>query len=84
VPQIRSPLHSITDLEPGDRACFIHDTDEEHRNSITTFLRKGPERNEKVFFELSERPVICKDMTITGNGTGNTKKDKIISAVKNP
>ena len=83
MPQIRSPLHSIADPEPGDHACFIYDTDEEHRNSITTFLRKGLERNENVFFELSERPIICKDMTITGNGTGNNKKDKIACAVKN-
>ncbi len=83
MPQVQPPLHSITDLKPGDHTCCIYDTDEEHRNIITPFLRKGLEQNEKVFFELSERSIICKDMTITGNGTGNNKKDEIINAVKN-
>jgi hypothetical protein len=83
MPQAQSPIYSITDLKPGDHACFIYDTDVEHRNIITTFLLKGLEQNGKIFFELSERSIICKEMTITGNGTGNTKKDEIISAVKN-
>jgi two-component sensor histidine kinase len=38
MPQVRSPIHSITDLEPADHACCIYDTDEEHRNIITPFL----------------------------------------------
>ena len=32
MPQSQSPIHSITDLKPGDHACCIYDTDEEHRN----------------------------------------------------
>jgi hypothetical protein len=70
-------------MKPGDHACCIYDTDEEHRNIITPFLRKGLEQNEKVFFELSERSIICEDMTVTEDWTGNNKQDEIISAVKN-
>jgi hypothetical protein len=81
--QVQSPIQSITDLKPGDHACYISDTDEEHRNIITPFLRKGLEQNENVFFELSERSIICENINVAGNGTGNNKQDEIISAVKN-
>ncbi|MGD1005585.1 MAG: hypothetical protein ABR887_09235 [Methanoregulaceae archaeon] len=81
--QVRFPIPSITDLKPGDHACCIYDTDEEHRNIITPFLRKGFEQNEKIFFELSESSIICENINVAGNGTGNNKQDRIISAVKN-
>ncbi len=83
MPQVQPPILSVTDMKPGDHACCICDTYEEHRNIITPFLRTGPGQNEKVFFELSERSIICKDMTVTGDGVGNSKGDEIIGAVKN-
>jgi len=81
--QGQTPIRSITDMKPGDHARCIYDTDEEPRKIVTPSLRKGLEQNEKVFFELSERSIICKDMTVTGDGVGNSKQDEIISAVKN-
>jgi hypothetical protein len=83
VPQVKSPIRSITDMKPGDNACCIYDTDEEHRNIITPSLRKGPEQNEKVFFELSVRSIICKDINSAGDWMVNSKQDENISAVKN-
>jgi len=81
--QVQSPFRSITDLKPGDHVCCIYDTDEEHRNIITPFLRNGPGQNEKVVFELSVRSIICKDITGAGDWMVNSKQDEIISAVKN-
>jgi PAS domain S-box-containing protein len=53
--QDHSPLRSITELKPGDHVCCIYDTDEEHRNIVTPFLRKGLERNEKVVYIVDAR-----------------------------
>ena len=83
MPQVQPPLRSITDLKPGDHACCIFDTDEEHRNIITHSLRKDPEQNEKVFFELSERSIICEDITGAGDRMVNRKQDEMIRVEKN-
>jgi two-component system, sensor histidine kinase PdtaS len=53
--QVQTPIHSITDLKPGDHVCCIYDTDEEHQNIITPFLRKGLEQNEKVYYIVDAR-----------------------------
>ncbi|MDP2796730.1 MAG: PAS domain S-box protein [Methanoregula sp.] len=61
MPQVQPLIHSITDLKPGDHACCIYDTDEEHRNIITSFLRRGLEQNEKVVYiadARDPRPII--------------------------
>jgi hypothetical protein len=81
--QVQSPIRSITDLKPGDNACCIYDTDKEHRNIITPFLRNGLEQNEKVFFGLSDGSIICEDINVAGDGISNSKQDEIISAEKN-
>jgi hypothetical protein len=70
-------------MKPGDHACCIYDADEEHRNIITPFLRKGLEQNEKEFFELSNGSIICENINVAGDGIGNSKQDEIIRAVKN-
>ncbi|MFC2173243.1 PAS domain S-box protein [Acidobacteriota bacterium] len=49
MPAIRS-VHAITDLRPGDHACFFFETDEEQRAVLTPFLRTGLEHNEKVVY----------------------------------
>ncbi|MDO8872724.1 MAG: PAS domain S-box protein [Methanoregula sp.] len=59
--KVQPPEHSVTDLKPGDHACCIYDTDEEHRNIITPFLRRGLEQNEKVVYiadARDPRPII--------------------------
>jgi PAS domain S-box-containing protein len=43
-------LPEITDLQPGDHLCCLYDTDEEHRAVLTTFLRQGLEKDEKVLY----------------------------------
>ena len=53
--QVQTPIHSITDLKPGDHVCCIYDTDEEHQNIISPFLRKGLEQNEKVYYIVDAR-----------------------------
>jgi PAS domain S-box-containing protein len=53
--QVQFPIRSIADLIPGDHLCCIYDTDEEHRNIITPFLRKGLEQNEKVVYIVDAR-----------------------------
>lgn len=83
MPQVQIFTHLVTDLKPGDLGCFIYDTDEEHRNITTPSLRKGLDQDDKVFSELSEKSIICKDMTVTADGAGNSKQDEIISGVKN-
>ncbi|MDO9035166.1 MAG: PAS domain S-box protein [Methanoregula sp.] len=55
MPQVQPPLHSVTDFKPGNHACCIYDTDEEHRNIITPFLRRGLEQNEKVVYIADAR-----------------------------
>jgi transcriptional regulator with XRE-family HTH domain len=40
----------ITDLQPGEHVCCIYDTEEEHKALVTSFLRRGLERHEKVFY----------------------------------
>jgi len=83
MPQVQLPIHSVTDLKPGDLSCCIYDTDEEHRNIVTPFLRRGPGLNENVFFELSEGSIMYVNINGAGNGTGNNKQDEITRAVKN-
>ena len=41
---------TITDLEPGDHLCCLYETEEEHREVLTPFLRQGLERGEKVLY----------------------------------
>ncbi len=38
----------IKKLAPGDRLCHLYQTDQEHRELLTRFMRLGLERNEKV------------------------------------
>ena len=83
MPQVQPPIHSVTDLTPGDHACRIYDTDKEHRNIVTPFLLKGPGQNENVSFELSDGSIIYVNFNGAQNGTGNNKQDEITSAVKN-
>ncbi len=37
-------------LKPGDHLCCLYETEEEHREIITPFLRQGLERGEKVIY----------------------------------
>jgi len=46
---------TIADLEPGDHLCCIYETDAEHRQVITPFLRQGLERGEKVMYVVDAR-----------------------------
>ncbi len=41
-------LHAIENVKPGDHLCCIYETDEEHRQILTPFLRKGLQQGEKV------------------------------------
>ncbi|MCL5962557.1 MAG: EAL domain-containing protein [Chloroflexi bacterium] len=43
-------LRTITDLGPGEHACCLYETEEEHCALITPFLRRGLEQGEKVLY----------------------------------
>jgi len=45
-----SSITKITDLEPGDHLCCIYETEEEHRNVLTPFIKEGLEANQKVIY----------------------------------
>lgn len=45
-------LRKITDLEPGEHTCFLYETDDEHRAVLTSYIRRGLERGEKVLYVL--------------------------------
>jgi len=40
----------ITDLQPGEHVCCIYETEKEHKALVTSFLRRGLERGEKVLY----------------------------------
>ena len=40
----------LTDLQPGEHVCCIYETEEEHEALVTSFLRRGIERGEKVLY----------------------------------
>jgi DNA-binding CsgD family transcriptional regulator len=44
------PPGMIAELTRGDHACCLYETEEEHRSVLTSFLRQGLERNEKVLY----------------------------------
>jgi PAS domain S-box-containing protein len=43
-------LRLIEHFRPGDHLCCLYETEEEHRAVLTTFLRQGLERGEKVLY----------------------------------
>jgi len=43
-------LYRLRDLEPGDHLCCIYKTAEDHRALLTSFIREGLERGEKVLY----------------------------------
>lgn len=44
------PSRELTDFVPGDHLCSLYDREEEHRELVTSFLRLGLARNEKIFY----------------------------------
>ena len=50
VPAIRQ----LTDIKPGDHLCFIYESDEEHREVITEYIRHGLEHNQKILYIADE------------------------------
>ena len=46
------PANSVADLRGGDHVCHIFETEEQHRVVVTSFLRCGLERGEKVIYIL--------------------------------
>jgi DNA-binding CsgD family transcriptional regulator len=44
------PLRTIAELERGDHACCLYETEEERRAVLMPFLRQGLERGEKVLY----------------------------------
>src|SRR6056297_782562 len=45
-----SSTTKITHLQPGDHLCCIYETEEEHRNVLTPFIKEGLEANQKVIY----------------------------------
>src|SRR5919206_1845948 len=37
-------------LQAGDHICWVYESDEEHRDVLTHFLKDGLERNERVLY----------------------------------
>ena len=50
-----SPSRTIEDLQSGDHLCCIYDTEEEHRELITPYLKRGLENHEKVVYVADAR-----------------------------
>ncbi len=50
VPAIRQ----LADIKPGDHLCFIYESDEEHREVITEYIRHGLEHNQKILYIADE------------------------------
>ncbi|MBS3766428.1 MEDS domain-containing protein, partial [Candidatus Bipolaricaulota bacterium] len=46
-----SPIE-LTDLQPGDHLCFIHENETQHKNVLTPFIKEGLEANQKVVYIL--------------------------------
>jgi signal transduction histidine kinase len=46
---------SIEDLQPGDHLCCLYDTEEEHRELMTLYLKTGLEKCEKVIYIVDAR-----------------------------
>jgi PAS domain S-box-containing protein len=40
----------LSQIKAGKHLCLIYDTDEEHKTVLTSYIRQGLERNEKVFY----------------------------------
>ncbi|PKL66588.1 MAG: hypothetical protein CVV28_09295 [Methanobacteriales archaeon HGW-Methanobacteriales-1] len=47
--------YNIEELNHGDHLCVLYQTDEEHKDLITPYLRSGLENNEKVFYIVDAR-----------------------------
>jgi len=43
-------IKEITDLDTGDHLCCIYEDDEEHREVLTPFIKRGLETNQKVIY----------------------------------
>ncbi len=48
--QSTSLLDDVFDLEPGDHICLLSQTEEEHSSVISSFLRWGLERGDKLLY----------------------------------
>ena len=46
---------TIEDLQPGNNLCFIYDTEEEHRELLTPYLKNGLDKHEKVIYIVDAR-----------------------------
>jgi len=45
-------LGHLADWQPGSHLCFLYETDAEHRDVLTEFLRQGLEQGDKVMYLL--------------------------------
>jgi two-component system cell cycle sensor histidine kinase/response regulator CckA len=45
---------AIENLKPGDHLCCVYETEEEHRAVLSSFLRQGLERGEKVIYVVDD------------------------------
>ena len=56
------PVKTINDLQPGDHLCLVYDTEQEHRDVLTAFVREGLRRGEKVmYFADAHTPALLLD-----------------------
>jgi len=51
----RHAFRAISDLQAGDHACCLYESEEEHRALLTPYLRQGLERGEKVVYIVDAR-----------------------------
>ena len=56
------PIKTISDLKPGDHLCLVYNSEADHRRVLTTFVRDGLQRGEKVMYFADEHtPAIVID-----------------------
>ncbi|MGD9101303.1 MAG: MEDS domain-containing protein, partial [Anaerolineae bacterium] len=66
---------AIVDLRPGDHFGFLYETEKEHQAVLTSFLRQGLERDEKIVYVLDTHDVetildYLRDVPLVGTEPG--------------
>lgn len=75
----------MSELQPGNHACFLYETPEEHRTTITSFVNKGINNEEKIVYIAEENsPGLIKQQLADGiPGLDNFLKSGQLE-IKNP
>ncbi len=72
----------ITNLTVGSHLCFFYETEREHRAVLTSFLREGLERGEKVIYLAdAHEPAVVVDYLHNQRGLGRYLADRQLTTI---